>query len=208
MSMSISYAETGRTAQKERTRRALVAATRRLLASGETSPTVERAADEASVSRATAYRYFPNRRALLAAAYPELEEPSLVTSASRPEDVEARLREVVKSLTRQVVEYEPELRASLRLSLEERSPRPGELPLRTGRALRWIEDALSPLRGRLPEDELRRLALAIRCAVGIEPLVWLVDVAGVSRRSAVEVMTWSALVLLRAALAEASSPDA
>ena len=202
--MSISYADTGRTRQKARTREALVAATRRLLARGELDPTVEQAADEALVSRATAYRYFPNRRALLAAAYPELEEPSLVTAASAEGDVEARLDEVLESLTRQLLEHEAELRTMLRLSLEPEHGARGELPLRTGRALRWIEDALAPLQGELPRGELRRLSLAIRCAVGIESLVWLTDVAGVSRRQAVEVMGWSARALLRSARGGAS----
>jgi hypothetical protein len=41
--------------------------------------------------------------------------------------------------------------------------------------------------------------------VGIEALVWLTDIAGLSRQQAVEVMRWSARSLLRAALAE---PDA
>lgn len=44
--------------------------------------------------------------------------------------------------------------------------------------------------------------LAIRCAVGIEALVWLTDIADLSRQEAVEVMRWSARALLRSALHE------
>jgi hypothetical protein len=58
------------------------------------------------------------------------------------------------------------------------------------------------------EPELRtqrRLVLAIGAVVGIEALVWLTDIAGLSRAQAVEVMRWSARSLLHAALAE---PDA
>ena len=62
---------------------------------------------------------------------------------------------------------------------------------------------LAPLQGRLPPSILRRLVLAIRSACGIEALVWLTDVAGLSRRQASELMRWSALALLRATLAEA-----
>jgi hypothetical protein len=43
---------------------------------------------------------------------------------------------------------------------------------------------------------------AIRTAVGIEALVWLVDVAHLSRAQAVDVMKWSARALLRTAMAE------
>lgn len=70
------------------------------------------------------------------------------------------------------------------------------------RAIGWIEDALAPLRSRISEEELRRLALATRSAVGIEALVWLTDVAGLSSSEAVEVMRWSARALLQATLSE------
>ena len=52
------YESTGRTAQKNRTRKALIDAARALIVSGIT-PTVEDAAAAASISRTTAYRYFP-----------------------------------------------------------------------------------------------------------------------------------------------------
>src|SRR6266540_229583 len=50
--------------QKRRTRAALVQAARELLEKGRT-PTVADVADEALVSRATAYRYFPSQEHLL-----------------------------------------------------------------------------------------------------------------------------------------------
>jgi hypothetical protein len=49
---------------------------------------------------------------------------------------------VIKRLTGQVVEHEPELRAQLRLSLDPATPDPDQLPFRKGRAITWIEDAL------------------------------------------------------------------
>jgi hypothetical protein len=90
----------------------------------------------------------------------------------------------------------------LRLSLDPDPSHRGDLPLRKGRAIGWIGEALSPLRGQLTERDLRRLILAIRSAAGIEPLVWLTDIAGLSRREAVQLMRWSASALLRSALAE------
>ena len=73
---------------------------------------------------------------------------------------------------------------------------------------RRIEEALAPLRGRLPEPQLHRLALAIRSAVGIEALVWLTDVAGISREEAVEIMRWSASAWRRSALEESDAERA
>ena len=200
MSMSISYEETGRTRQKARTREAVIAAARAQMAVG-TTPTVEQAADAAGVSRATAYRYFPNQRIMLVAAYPEIEALSLL-GADPPDDVAARLDRVVDEVTRMLIDKEPELRTMLRLSLEADEDQRQNLLLRQGRVIGWLEEALQPLRRSVSKAELRRLVYAIRCAVGIEALVWLCDVAGLSRREAVEVMRWSASGLLRAALAD------
>lgn len=191
--MSISYEQHGRTQQKERTRNALLAAARELLSEGVT-PSVERAAETAAISRATAYRYFPNQRSLLAAAHPEIEARSLLGDDA-PQDVEGRLDATIREFVRITVETEPQLRAMLRLSLEPGASDRGEPILRRGRAIGWIEDALAPL----PKRGRRRLAIAIRAACGIEALIWLTDVAGLSRDEAAELMRWSALALLRAA---------
>ena len=202
MDMSIPYELTGRTHQKARTRNALIAATRQLLAAGETA-TVERSADRAGVSRTTAFRYFPNYRALVAATYPAISERSLLGNAP-PADPMARLEVVAEEFSRQMLEYEAELRAHLRLSLEPGSSgQRDDLPLRQGRGIGWIEDALTPLRGRIPAGKLRRLVLAIRATLGIEAMVWLTDVAGVSRQEAVDIMRSSARTLLRSAMADA-----
>jgi AcrR family transcriptional regulator len=198
MSMAVAYERSGRTRQKARTRAALVDAARELLAGGST-PTVEEAAEAAGVSRATSYRYFPNQRALLVAAHPEVEARTLL-GEDAPPDPEERLDHTVRALIRLTIDTEPELRTMLRLSL---GPGPkDELLLRQGRAIGWLEEALAPLRGRLTRSELRRLVLAIRSACGIEPLVWLTDVGGLSRQEAGDLMRWSALTLLRAALDE------
>lgn len=201
----MSYESSGRTRQKARTRAALVHATRELLAGGA-SPTVEQAADRSGISRTTAYRYFRNQRELLLACYPHLEDASLL-GPDPPEDVAARLDVVLDRLGRQILDYEHELRATLRLSLESASPSPDALPLRRGRAIRWIEDALSPLRERMSPQDVRRLAISIRAAFGIEPLVWLVDVARLDRADAVAVMRSSVKAILATALADATTGD-
>jgi AcrR family transcriptional regulator len=196
--MDVPYLKTGRTNQKARTREALISAARQLLARGVT-PTIEAAAAEAAVGRTTAYRYFKNNRALLAATFPEIEMDSLL-GADPPEDPLARLEIVAESLTRRIVEYEPEYRAQLRLALEG-EPAGGEsVPLRRGRRIDWVEDALSPLRGRMAQQELRRLIYGIGATLGIEALVWLTDIGGLSRDEAVEVMRSNARTLLRSAL--------
>ena len=194
--MSTSYAETGRTRQKARTRAALIEAARALLAEGG-DPTVEQAADRAAISRTTAYRYFRNKRELVAATYPELDAPSLL-GPDAPADPMGRLELVIGQVARQMIDHEPELRAQLRLSLEA-GPGAG-LSLRQGRVVRWLEDALSPAQPQLGKAGLRRLVLAIRATLGIEALVWLTDVGGVTREEAAAIMCDSARTLARAAL--------
>jgi AcrR family transcriptional regulator len=200
MSMSISYEETGRAGQKARTKDALIAAARDLLGKG-TTPTVEEVAAAATISRATAYRYFPNQRTLLTASFPAMGSESLLGDAP-PDDPRERLEIVVDAIARQTLDHEPALRSMLRLSLEPDPAARGDLPFRKGRRIVWISEALAPLRDDLTKSEFDRLVMAIAAAVGIDALVWLVDVAGLSRARAVEQMRWSALGLLRAALAE------
>jgi AcrR family transcriptional regulator len=201
--MSISYERTGRTQQKARTRDALIAATRRLLAQDGT-PTVEQAATAAQISRATAYRYFPNQWSLIVAAHPEIEASSLLPPDA-PDDPAARFRAVIEAFTQLVADTEPQQRTMLRLSLEPDAAGPDTLLLRKGRAIGWIEEALRPLRGQLSAKELRRLVLAVRSATGIEARVWLTDIAGLSSREATELIRWTAHAIYQSALDEATA---
>jgi AcrR family transcriptional regulator len=194
------YELAGRTQQKLRTRSALIAAARDLITRGRT-PTVEEAAEAAAISRTTAYRYFRNQAELLAAAHPEIQKTTLLPR-NPPEDPAARLDVVIREVTRILLDTEPQQRTMLRLSLEPSTTTRPELPLRRGRAIGWIEDALAPLRGRMPARKLRRVVLAIRSAVGIEALVWLTDVAGLPRGEAAALMRWTASAILRSARAE------
>ncbi|MEY2476205.1 MAG: hypothetical protein QOG87_1520 [Actinomycetota bacterium] len=194
----MAYELNGRIAQKRRTREALIAAARDLVAEGAT-PTVEAVAEAASISRTTAYRYFPSQRALLAAAHPETAATSLLPEDAPTEDVATRLDLVVAEFTRMLLGTEAQQRTMLRLSLEADAHERSQLPLRQGRAIPWIEEALAPLRPGLSERDVHRLAIAVRSATGIEALVWLTDVAGLDREEATELMRWSARALLDAA---------
>jgi AcrR family transcriptional regulator len=193
---TVAYEEVGRVSQKRRTRDALVSAARALVAEGET-PTVEMAAERADVSRATAYRYFPNQALLLASAHPEITATSMLPDGA-PGDVSQRVELVVERVATMVAENEAQQRTMLRLSLEAGAGR-RELLLRQGRVIPWLEEALEPLRGELDDDAIRWLAVAMRSAIGIEAFVWLVDVAGLSRDDAVTTMRWSASAMLDAA---------
>lgn len=198
MGVTVPYAQIGRINQKARTRDALITATREILAEG-VSPTMESAATRASISRTTAYRYFPSLRSLLIAAYPHIDQPSLL-GADPPAGPEARLAVVIDDHMRRILTYEAEQRTVLRLSLETHEGNPLALPMHRGMRIGWIADALAPLRGQLPDDELERLVHGIGATIGIEAFVWLTDIAERSREDATGIMRSNALALLRAAL--------
>ena len=196
--MATPYEASGRRAQKQRTRAGLAAATQRLFATG-VAPTVDQVADEAGISRTTAYRYFPNQRALLGVAFPETAAESLLPEPA-PKDVSTRLDLAVQGLARFVLEWEAQLRAQLRAALEPGTEQP---PLRGGRAITWLEDALAPLHTSHPDLDVHRLAVAIRAATGIESLVWLTDIAALDRDEYPKLARWTAHALLDAALKDA-----
>ena len=194
------YESIGRTAQKSRTRQALLDATRDLLDAGHT-PKVEDAAERAGISRTTAYRYFTSQRSLLLAAQPTIS-PETLLPAEAPIDPTARLDVVMTAFTRYNFTWEPQLRTALRLSLEPAADQP---VLRQGRAVGWLEQALTPLQQTHPHIDIQRLATAIRSATGIETLIWLIDMAGYTRDQAADTVKATAQALLAAAVLSPSS---
>jgi AcrR family transcriptional regulator len=189
--VSTSYVASGRIRQKQRTREHLVQAARELIASGDT-PRVEDVAEAAGISRTTAYRYFPSQGELLAAAFPETATYSLLPDPA-PDDVAERVAAVVGAMVAVIERTEHQQRAMLRLSLgAERH----ELPLRQGRAIGWLSEALEPVRPALGDEGLLRLAQAIRSACGIEARVWLGDIAGLDATTIRAVQLWIAQALL------------
>lgn len=203
LAVSTTYVDAGRTNQKRRTRQALVEAAR-LLVAEELSLSVEAAAERAGISRTTAYRYFRNQTELLVAAHPETAAASLLP-AHPPTDPVARLDLVLTAFIRLILDTEPQQRAMLRMSLARDAV--GELPLRQGRAITWIGEALEPLGPTLGDAAVEQLTFAIRSATGIEALVWLTEVAGLHREDAGKLMHWAAMAMLHAAEAGQPPPE-
>jgi AcrR family transcriptional regulator len=188
--------------QKTRTRRALVQAAADLVRQGR-SPTVAEVAEAAEISRATAYRYFPSQEMLLAeVALFAVGGPLAILEASKaaPGDT----AEVVARLARQVAEWtfanEQPLRTLLRLSLD-----PNTGVRRPGHRVRWIADALAPVRGKLDSKSHKRLSAALTLLFGIDPIVVMTDIAGKSREEAIDVLEWAARTLVKGVLADRRS---
>ncbi|MBA2518866.1 MAG: TetR/AcrR family transcriptional regulator [Chloroflexia bacterium] len=200
-----SYASFGRMNQKRRTRAALMAAATELVRGGAT-PTVAQVAGAALVSKSTAYRYFPSQEALLAEALlemvnqPELE--AVYAAARTPGPAIARLDAVVRADHALVVKHEAAFRTAIRAMLAPRADDPSEVPRRPGHRLRYLAEALAPLNDQLDAERLQRLVMALAMCVGMESIMVMVDICGLSPADGEEVKRWTAGALLQAALAE------
>lgn len=184
--------KTGRIAQKNRTRKALVQAAWELLLKGM-QPTVEEVAEAADISRATAYRYFPNRERLLIEAVLSRESTSSseILSAAEgklPVDRVARVHSYLHNL---IAKNETLYRSLVRCSLEEWMEHKDRLVLRADQRLELLEAALGPVSGEISEDDRDNLTCALAAMVGIESYIALRDVCQLSKNRSREVMAWA-----------------
>lgn len=201
--MISSQEKKGRVNQKRRTRIALLQAAARLLKEGR-KPTVAEVAEEALVSRATAYRYFPTQESILVEAPLESVTPTADDmfgddKTSSPEDRVALVQRILYELCR---ENEAQLRLLLRVSMDrwlEGGVEQDEL-LRGGRRNVMLESALEPVREDLDEEVYDKLLAALAVMVGIESLVVLRDIWRLDHERASEVMDWAVRTLVRASL--------
>jgi AcrR family transcriptional regulator len=196
--------ESGRARQKRRTRNLLLRAAAGIIARGEV-PTVSAVADEAEVSRRTAYRYFPTQEQLLAETALERLRPrvqQIIDQARRQFDAASALEHTVGQIQHLTVEHEALLRTILRLSLDRKLG--DAVPLRGRRRVDWIESALSGVKPRLRKRDYERLVSALTLCLGIEPLAILQDVRGLNSEQSISICRWVARALLEAALHEAS----
>ena len=170
----------GRTAQKLRTRQALMDTAVELVKAGR-RPSVSAVADQAGVSRATA------------GTAADTLLPTGTTAADPAE--------LAAAITRQAGQYsldhEDRLRTALRLSLD-----PSSGYQRPGRRGRWIDDILAAASDRIDEPARARLSAALNLVLGIEPIIVLTDIAGLDRADALDVMEWVATALVGASMRE------
>jgi len=198
------YETFGRMNQKRRTRAALIAAAAGIVRRGET-PTVEQAAREAFISRSTAYRYFPSQEALVAEAMLDAvigAELQGVYAAARSADTAwERLDAVVRADHALVTGHEAAFRALLRATLAVVDD-DGTTPRRPGNRLRYLSEALEPLRDRIGDEGTQRLVTALSMCVGVESAVVLTDICGLSSADAETLKRWIAGALLHASVSE------
>ena len=186
--------------QELRTRKDLLLAASRLMKAGR-KPTMDEVAQEALVSRATAYRYFKSVDALLVeapidAAVGELDRAFAGLASDDPEEridaAEAFLHDIVYA-------NEAQLRIMLAHAVA-RSPGDEDVPPRQNRRLPLIEAALAPARARFRDEDYRRLCAALSMIFGPEAMIVFRDVLQLDEPTARQVKSWAVRALVRAAM--------
>ena len=171
-------------------------------------PSVAEVAVRSKVSRATAYRYFPSRSALITAVIDSSLGPVRSLASDLP-DGRARVHELFQQTFPRFKEFEPQLRAAAQLALEqwalERAGLLEEEPYRRGHRVRILEHAIAPLAPQLKPAARDRLHRALSVVYGIEPYIVLKDIWGLGDREVERTALWMAEALIDAAEREGAA---
>lgn len=198
--------------QKARTRAALLRAATELVREGA-APSMQEAAERALVSVATAYRYFPSADELWWEATTQALalEPLFADAAHRidaaGEDPQARLEAAVRTIGFEMLDDQLPYRRFARAALDQwfrqrDEPDDQRAPIREGRRNRTIAEVLRPLRERLTEAELDRLAHTLGLVLGTDAMLALTDGVGLDAPEAKQALLDASRWLLAGALAE------
>ena len=159
------------------------------------------------MSRATAYRYFPTQESLLLDVInvEALLKPVEDLVASFPtDDAAERLADLVGAFTQAMLSDEALIRTGERVYMDTwlaNQPDGNHTPVRAGRRMRYIDEALRPLGEQLGESGRKRLRCALALTIGTEALIAMKDSAGLDDdEEIVATLEWAAGALLRAAL--------
>jgi AcrR family transcriptional regulator len=190
----------GRPNQRRRTRKDLLEAASKLMRQGR-KPSLEEVAEAALVSRATAYRYFPNIEALMLEAALDVAMPgSDEVLRNAPADPIARMERVDAAFEAMMSANETGLRMMLAQSLERSLAADGsKLPKRQNRRSPLIEAALEPARKQFKPADLQMLSRALALMIGTESMVVFKDVLQISDVEARKTRRWAIRALVEAA---------
>jgi len=172
------------------------------------APSVSEVALLAGVSRATAYRCFPSRAAMLTAVVGASLGPMRTFASDHLEGMDRVMDLFERSLPR-LSKNETSLRTAVQLSLEQRAlALAGQLKepsFRRGYRIQILAHAMEPFKSQFPEDIYLQLHKALSVVYGIEPYIVLKDIWSESSKQVETTVLWMAKALVEAAQIEASA---
>ncbi|MEJ5992254.1 helix-turn-helix domain-containing protein [Ramlibacter sp. PS3R-8] len=168
-------------------------------------PSIAEVAVRSKVSRATAYRYFPSRSALVTSVVDASLGPVRQVS---DDDLGGRERVhgVFKKTFPRFRKFEPQLRAAVQLALEQwalqRAGLLEEEPYRRGHRVNILAHALEPMKKQLSPAVRERLHRGLSVLYGIESYAILRDMWNLGDRELEKTVMWMVDALIDASLRE------
>jgi AcrR family transcriptional regulator len=173
-------------------------------------PSISELAVHSEVSRATAYRCFPNRSRLISAVVNKSLGDVRKFDAFE-HDGKERLHELFEATFSRFAEFEPQLRAALQLALEhEAKAKAGlleEEQYRRGYRVAILDRAAKPLEAEIGKKSYKLLTQALSVIYGIEPYVVMRDIAGMTTAEIEKTTFWMMDALIEKALKDKDLKD-
>lgn len=163
-----------RTAQKRRTRSALLESARRLMADGE-ELTLARVAEDTQISRATVYRYFSEPSTLAAEATLDFAVTPTSELLAGIADVRDRVKKIASYYLEVTRANEQYFRQFLAKTMEVWQKQT-DVELRGARRIAAFREALEPVSSKMSATELDDLVMRLSMITGIEQHIVLEDI--------------------------------
>jgi AcrR family transcriptional regulator len=165
-------------------------------------------ANEAMVSRATAYRYFPSVEALLIEAPLDgaVPSPEEVFASDHSTDAIQRVEKAEAALHDAVKNNEAQLRLMLAASLERKTKglATDDIPIRQNRRTGLIEAALAPVKDQMTPATYEKLCASLALIFGTEAMIVFSDVLGIDEKTSKRVKSWAIEALVKSAIASST----
>ena len=162
----------------------------------------------AGVSRATAYRCFPSKGAMLSIMVSQSLGP-MRTFASEHGNARDRVMDLLNRSFPRLSKHEATLRTAVQISLEQQALANAgllkEAPYRRGHRIQILDKALEPLKSQLPADIYLQLHKSLSVVYGVEIFIVLKDIWNEKNKQVLSTMLWMADALIESALLQAKA---
>jgi AcrR family transcriptional regulator len=166
-------------------------------------PSITEVAQEAQLSRATAYRYFPTQSALVSAIVTETLSP-IKNWRPTKQDTGDRIDEMLGFAFPRMLEHEGTLRAALHLSLTQwaqsrSSERPEKEKLIRGNRKAMLQHVVEPLNQEMSPKMVERVVQSLSLVYGSEIFLVMKDIWGCDNVQLEDIGKWIAKAIVRQA---------